>query len=394
MARNKKKSTSQQQRKRQQKEQRRSARKERQGPARSLASQAGTPKLSPFPELADYLNASANHGDIEAVIGLAWDSGDLLEEAEFDDIYVEPIAAVGALIKNAEAMGYGPDILNVGDEAVDEEVRNELMDKLWRQLVTPTLRRRLIDGLSALRKRLHSADEQALRRTAAAVQFLLEADRTDDLTPHLGFTRNLLIRGLDAGFTLVGTGTEIADIEKEGKPLSPNAFLERLTASEQGVNLEKMIADSPGLQKYLNKQIEQTQEEGLKATFTGELPLHLFTSTEIDPVLAMVRSAFSPGDARRADSRARSKVMGELIPQLLTYLAPLMTPARLAQVRRDLAARVQEAMQTDSKWLAFLSLKQNDFADLETFVDEQPFLVAALIGQVALLLYEEDAQAE
>lgn len=392
MARNKKKSTAQQQRKRQQKQQRRSARKERQGPARSFAGQAGMPKLSPFPELADYLNAGSSHGDIDAVIDLAWDSGDLLDEEEFDDIYVEPIEAVGALIKTAEAMGYGPDILKVGAAEVDEEVRDELMGKLWQQLVTPTLRRRLIDGLATLRKRLHRADEQEMRRTAAAVQFLLEADQSNDITPHLGFTRNLLIRGLDTGFTLVGTSMEIEEIEKEGKPLSPDAWLERLSTSEQGINLEKMITESPGLQKYLNKQIEQTQEEGLKATFTGELPLQIFTPAEIDPMLALVRNAFSASDAQRSDSRARSKVMGELIPQLVAYLAPLMTPARLDQMRTDLAARVQEAMQTDSKWLAFLAMKQSDFAEVDTFADEQPFLVAALIGQVARLLYEEDQQ--
>lgn len=392
MARNKKKSTAQQQRKRQQKQQRRSARKERQGPTRSFAGQGDMPKLSPFPELADYLNAGSHHSDIEAVIDLAWDSGDLLEEAEFDDIFIEPIEAVGALIKTSEAMGYGPEILNVGDEEADQEARDELMGKLWQQLVTPPLRRRLIEGLAALRKRLRRADEQEMRRTAAAVQFLLEADRTDDMTPHLGFTRNLLIRGLDTGFGLVGTSMELGEIEKEGKPLSPDTLLERLSTSEQGVNLEKMIAESPGLQKYLSKQIEQTQEEGLKATFTGELPLQLFTPTEIDPVLTMVRSAFTAVNARQGDSRVRSKVMGELIPQLLAYLEPLMTPARLTQLQTDLAARAQEAMQTDSKWLAFLAMKQSDFAEVETFVDEQPFLIAALIGQVALLLYEEDQQ--
>lgn len=397
MARNKKKSTAQQQRKRQQKQQRRSARKERQGVSRSFAAPtAGSPKLSPFPELAAYLNTNTGHSDIDAVIEIATDSGALVDEEEFDEIFLDPMEAVGTLIQTAEEMGYGPDILTPVETDEQADTRDELFSRLCRQLLTPTLRRQLIDGLAQLRNRLRAPDEEEMRMEAAAVQFFLEADRTDTVLPHLGFFRSFLSRSLEAGFTLMGSSMEIEEMAEAGQSISSDTLMERFTNSEWGAEVEKRLESSPGFRKYMDKQVDQIYDDGLRATFTGELPLNLFTPEEMTPAVELVRNAFDMEEARKGKKRDNSHVMKALIPQLLDYLKPLVTPTRVQQIEATLAERVAEASQIHSTRLPFLDLKRSAFAEADAAEIEQGFLVAALIGQALQILsseLDEDEQA-
>lgn len=385
---NKKKSASQQQRKRQQKLQRRSARKQRQGPTRSFVPSPSfaPPNTTALPELAPFFSADPSEEKMLRLIEFAVDSVELLEEPEFDEVFIEPLEAVATLIKTAEAMGFDPDTF--GDMMADSEseTSEELLAKLCQQLLTPVVRRKLLNGLTNLRQRLQSPATVELRRRAAAVQFILETEEMRIVVPLLGFVRVQILNAIEAGFTLAGAALELEGVEEQEGALSLEAFQERLGKSEWGANLEQTMEQSPALRRYLDNQIDQMAEEGLKATFTGELTLNLYTTAEVAVVLQMARTALA-----KQQVGSVVQIMAPLIPQLTAYIGQLFTPERLAQLRMDLAALAASPVYAATKWAPFLHIKQADFDEEDAIDNEQRFLVAALLGQVLPILNAEHA---
>lgn len=343
-----------------------------------------------LPELAPFLDNGGSTANMMAMMELAIESGELLEEPEFEQVFIEPIEAVSTLIKVAEEMGLGPEILREEVTEEEDEARDALVSKVCQQLLTPALRRQLLEGLRDLRKRLGQSAEQTLRQQAAATQFILETDETGDLVPVLGLVRSLVLRSVDAGFALTGAAMEMEEAADQEGPLSLEALQEHLTHSKWGANLEKAVEQSPGLRQYLENQIDEMYEEGVKATFSGELALNLYTPDEVAVAVQMAEKAFAAQEESQAAEGAFKTIMGDLIPQYTGYIEQLFTPERLTQLRQDLAAAAADPTRVEAKWAAFLRIKQKDFAEDDAIDNEQRFLVAALLGQVLPLLRDEE----
>jgi hypothetical protein len=390
MAPKKKKSTSQQQRKRQQKQQRRSVRKQRRGTSRTdMPTHSFTPpNITGMPELEPFFGNSADADNMIALIKVAVDSMELLEEPEFDQVFIEPIEAVTRLLSIAEAMGFDPDTFGDIMEHGEDETNEEVFNELCRQLLTPELHRKLIEGLSNLRRRLPMPAAVEKRRRAAAVQFFLETEEMSMVVPLLGLVRALILNAIEAGFALAEATFQVEKLEEQERTLSLEAFQERLLESEWVANFEQMLEQSPALRRYMENQVDQMYEEGLKATFTGELTLNLYTPDEIAPVLQVVRTASAEQD------ESIKEVITTLFPQLAEMVVQLFTPERLAQLRRQLAALIADPAYATSKWAPFLHIKLEDFAEDDTIDGDQRFLVAAFMGQLLPILNAEQEDDE
>jgi len=105
----------------------------------------------------------------------------------------------------------------------------------------------------------------------------------------------------------------------------------------------------PGLQRYLEKQVDKLWEEGETAIFDGELDLELFTTEELEAgaeifntVMAETETdeSAASADSAKALFTEKSKT---LLAQLETYLVERFTPERLAQLRARLQTIMDEA---------------------------------------------------
>ncbi|MCL4298948.1 MAG: hypothetical protein KJ077_24640 [Anaerolineae bacterium] len=335
----------------------------------------------------------------ENLFWLLADSGDLAEEPEFNEIFTEPLVTLPTYISVAESLGVAtPDELDKLPEEEQADKKAEILEETSRRLLTHELRQEIIEAVDRLRLRWKKDGKRAEAARAAGLQLTLSDRKSTAVWPMIGLVQAIVLRSLGAGFELVGvTMDEEEDDGNDDESLA--ALYEKLQDPGVDQKLEQAIKKVPGLQNYLEKQVDKIWEEGETAIFTGELYLELFTDEELEAGVEIFKTAMAEretGDNEAAEDtaeKALSRVGEALFSQLDIYLAQRFTPERLEQLRTRLRTVLDEA-DYPAKYFSFVKMLADAMADEAAAENEKGFLLRALLGEIRAVSAVEDEEAE
>ncbi|MBE7552963.1 MAG: hypothetical protein HS126_17970 [Anaerolineales bacterium] len=335
----------------------------------------------------------------ENLFWLLADSGDLAEEPEFKEVFTEPLVTLPTYISVAESLGVAtPDIMDELPEEEQADKKAEILEETTRRLLTNELRREIIEAVDRLRLRWKKEEKRAEAARAAGLQLTLNDRKSTAIWPMIGLVQAIVLRSLGAGFELVGvTMDEEEDDANDDESLAD--LYEKLQDPGVDKKLEQAIKKVPGLQNYLEKQLDKIWEEGETAIFTGDLYLELFTDEELEAGVEIFKAVLS---AETTDENAPSEGPAEasipqksrnLFSQLDLYLAQQFTPERLEQLRTRLRTVLDEA-DYPAKYFSFVKMLADAMADEEAAENEKGFLLRALLGEIRAVSVMEDEEAE
>ncbi|MBE7473548.1 MAG: hypothetical protein DPW09_09215 [Anaerolineae bacterium] len=324
----------------------------------------------------------------ENLFFLLADSGDLIEEAEFEAIFAEPLVTLPTYISVAEKLGFpSPDDLFNLPEEEQSEKKAEIMEETTRRLLTDELRQEILVALNGLRLRWKKEGQRAEAARAAGLQLILNDRKSKGLWSTIGLVQAIVLRSLEAGFELVGvTVDEESEEADEDRPLSD--LYKRLNEPEVTGKLEEAIKKVPGLEDYLDKQLDKIWEEGDEALFRGELNLGLFTTEELEAGAKIFNQVMreQAEDEKAADSTKEQTQ--KLFTQLNAYLVELFTPERLEQLRARLHTILEEGVYP-GRYFSYVKMMTEAMAEEDAAENERPFLFKALLGELQTTLIDE-----
>ncbi|GIK36731.1 MAG: hypothetical protein BroJett011_05640 [Chloroflexota bacterium] len=335
----------------------------------------------------------------ENLFWLLADSGDLAEEPEFREIFTEPLVTLPTYISVAESLGVAtPDIMDELPEEEQADKKAEILEETIRRLLTNELRREIIEAVDRLRLRWKKEEKRAEAARAAGIQLTLSDRKSTAVWPMIGLVQAIVLRSLGAGFELVGVTMDEEENDANGDESLADLY-EQLQDPGVDKKLEQAIKKVPGLQNYLEKQLDKIWEEGETAVFTGELYLELFSDEELEAGVEIFKAVLS---TETTDANAPSEGPAEasipqksrdLFAQLDLYLAQRFTPARLEQLRTRLRTVLDEA-DYPPKYFSFVKMLADAMADEEAAENEKGFLLRALLGEIRAVSVSEDEEAE
>lgn len=334
-----------------------------------------------FPGVAD---PSAPLLSIEPVLRILAGSSALVDEAEFEEIIVDPMLSMVTFVAAAEEMGHDPDDLLKLPEEEREDVHVDILVETIRRLLTEDLRQQIRDGLDRYRLRLKRAgDRQEVAKAAMLLSFLDE-DAGDEVWAMVGLVQAIFQRSVYIGFELAESGVEMMDAADAGE--EPVAMLERLTQSRVGRKAESLLKRVPGLSKYLSSQADVAWDEGMKAIFTGDLYLELYSKEELAAGLEMFGQMMDDAVAEaRADGRGAVVLSQEKAQDFVAlvgrYVGDLFTPERLDQLRARLDAALRSRAFGED-WFPFVYMLKQYVDKPDAAENERQFLVNAFLGEL------------
>jgi hypothetical protein len=348
-----------------------------------------------FPEIGD--SAASSISTAERLMMTLMDSGDMVDEPEFEEIIVDPILCMETFANVVQELDIEPESLDELPDEEREDAQMTIREAITRRLLTDELRRDIINGLNDLRMRLkRSGGEREEVARAAALQSFLGGDTGSEIWPMIGLVQAIFLRSLTIGFELMEVATEIAETTDSSE--SDVALTEKLARSSVGKKAADLLKKVPGLGGFLDKQADKIWEEGVDAVFKGELYLELFSPEELEPGFKVFGTVFGRDIAEETDTpeSLSRKVSGEdvetVVSKLGEYIADLLTPERLDQLRARLNAILKDPAYA-GKWSAFLHMLAGYLMDEDAVENEKQFLIQALIGEMAFVtaaFQEED----
>lgn len=317
----------------------------------------------------------------ENLFFLLADSSDLVEEPEFQTIFAEPLITLPTYISVAEKQGFPSpdDLFNLPEEKQDEK-KAEIIEETTRRLLTDELRQEILAALNGLRLRWKKEGQRPEAARAAGLQLILGDRKSKGLWSTIGLVQAIVLRSLEAGFELVGAAVEEEpDETDEDGPLSD--LYKRLNEPEVTGKLEEAIKKVPGLEDYLDKQLDKIWEEGDEALFRGELNLGLFTAEELEAGAKIFNQVMreQAEDEKAADSTKEQTQ--KLFTQLNAYLVELFTPERLEQLRARLQTILAEGVYP-GRYFSYVKMATEAMAEEDAAENERPFLFKALLGEL------------
>jgi hypothetical protein len=335
-----------------------------------------------FPRIED---GPATPAMMQEMMMTIMESTDLIEEPEFEELILDPVRCVEAFIESGQELGIEPDELGELPEEELEDQQLDMLEMTTRRLLTPEVRRDIVERLDQLRLRLRrsAGNRQKVARVAALQSILSGAGKdVEEIWPAIGLVQALIQRGIEAGFTLfelTEEATREADLEEiEDAP----SLFERLSQSNVVRKTEGILKKIPGLGKFLEKQTDKIWDEGLDAIFEGELHLELYTEDELVRAMEIMRPYVPTVEAARSEKSEAFIERGKsLIFEIDAYVTWLFTPERLEQLRKQLNKLLKER-DFPEKYTAFVMMVAQRMADEEALEYEKPFLVKCLIGEI------------
>jgi len=336
----------------------------------------------------------------ENLFWLLLDSGDLAEEPEFKEIFSEPLVTLPTYISVAESLGVAtPDMLDELPEEEQEDKKAEILEETVRRLLNDELRREIIEAVDRLRLRWKKAGKRAEAARVAALQLTLSDRKSTAAWPMIGLVQAIVLRSLGAGFELVGVTLDDEEVDDTDDDESLAALYKKLNDPGMGEKLERAIKKVPGLQSYLEKQVDKIWDEGETAIFTGELYLELFSDEELEAGAEIFKAVMTekatdenaaPEGPTEAFIPQRSQ---NLFTQLDLYLVERFTPERLEQLRTRLRTILDEAGYA-AKYFSFIKMLADAMADEEAAENERGFLLKALLGEIRAVSVAEDEDTQ
>jgi len=324
----------------------------------------------------------------ENLFFLLADSADLGEEPEFQAIFAEPLITLPTYISVAEKLGFPSpdDLFNLPEEEQDEK-KAEIIEETTRRLLTDELRQEILAALNGLRLRWKKEGQRPEAARAAGLQLILGDRKSKGLWSTIGLVQAIVLRSLEAGFELVGvTVDEESEEADEDRPLSD--LYKRLNEPEVTGKLEEAIKKVPGLEDYLDKQLDKIWEEGDEALFRGELNLGLFTAEELEAGAKIFNQVMRTQAEDEEAAGSTQEQTQKLFTQLNAYLVELFTPERLEQLRARLQTILAEG-EYPGRYFSYVKMMTEAMAEESAAENERPFLFKALLGELQTTSIDE-----
>jgi hypothetical protein len=350
-----------------------------------------------FPLLDDPAAVSAD--GVEQLMMTLLASEDLIEEPEFEEIFIDPMHCVNTFVEVGQELGIDPEALGHMPEGEREEAQMNLLELTAQRVLTDELRQDILNALNNLRQRLKRAGKREKAAQAAALQSFLGESDSSELWTTIGLVQAIVQRSLTAGFELYEASMEVMDAGGLDEGETPLTLAERVARSSVAQKADTLLQKVPGLGGYLEKQADRIWQEGVDAVFEGDLYLGVYTSEELEAGFDILR-ATRAGDvtqeatAQEPATRAITQEQGKsLISRIDDHLTELLTPARLDQLRTRLNT-ILDGSDYDRHWVAFLVMLVEYMADEEAVETEKGFLISAFLGEMRAVAaaMEEDTE--
>jgi len=354
--------------------------------------------MLPLFPLVDDPSASPADG-VEGLMMALLASEGLIEEPEFDEIFIDPMRCVDTFVEAGEELGIDPQALSQLPEEEREGTQMNMLEMTTQRLLTDELRQDILDALSDLRQRLKRAGKREKVAQAAVVQSFLGESESSETWPMIGLVQAIVQRSLAAGFELYEASMEVLEAGDLDESDTPLTLSERLAKSSTAQKANTLLQKVPGLGRFLEKQADDIWKEGVDAVYEGDLYLGLFTSEELEvgfDIFLTTREAevAQEAAAQKPTESAITEEQGkDLITRVDDYLTELFTPVRLDQLRTRLNF-ILDSSDYERRWMAFIMMLVEYMADEEAVENEKPFLIHAFFGEMRALAaaMEEDVE--
>jgi hypothetical protein len=317
------------------------------------------------------------------------ESEDLVDEPEFDGIYVHPLQCAQAFVQVTEGM----DIEEEDFSALPEEERGELymdaMEELAGRLLTDDLAEEIVAALEALHQRAkQEGDARLAARAAALVSFLEEADEAEAWSS-VGVVLAIFQRSLDAGFELAEV---LAEAQEAGEiPVGEEGALpdwEELEDSPLDQALRAIVARYPGLTDFWIEEGDRSWEEGMEDLLNGELYLALFDEDEVWAGVEALGATMGAVLGEEAVIMEEvSEAAGAFVSAADDHLSSLLNPERVEGVKGRLA-EILEGGEYDVRRASFIEAYAEELELAESHRDRVDLLMPAYLGEIRRLAEE------
>jgi hypothetical protein len=314
-------------------------------------------------------------------------SGDLIEEPEFDEIFIDPMRCVDTFVEIGEELGIDPEAMGRLPEEELEDTQINMLEMTTQRLLTDELRQDILDALSKLRGRLKRAGKREEVAQAAALQSFLSEGESSELWSTIGLVQAIVQRSLAAGFDLLDAAWEAMEDADLDESATPRTLSQRVAGSAVAQKANTLLQKVPGLSGYLEKQADSIWQEGIDGVFEGDLYLGIFTPEELEAGLDTLRTTLEDDIMQEAgpqDSTTRvfTEEQGKsIVSRIDDYLTELFTPVRLDRLRKRLNT-ILDSSDYDRRWVAFIMMLADYLADEEAVENEKGFLFAAFFGEM------------
>ena len=312
--------------------------------------------------LAGFGRTSNAEADMSAYLSALLDSDWMIEEPEFEAIYLSPVHLTGRYAEAATAAGFDPDSFRALEEDERSEKHLDFLTRAISEMLDEGTRKEILDALDALRERLlEEGEREQAARTGLVLDFLEQKDNVRAWAT-VGVIIALGQRSLAAGFALTGAtrGTDDAFTE-DGTELIPE--------------VQAVLEQYPGLVQFLAVDRDRVWEDGLQSLFLGDLWLDLFREDELQPRIAAWKRAVELDEAGEEEERDAQ------IEEISRYATGLLQTGRIRQILDRLMAVLDSGtLGTDHE--AFVGMVVSALIDEETVVEGVRALLAAFFGEL------------
>ena len=315
-------------------------------------------------------------------------SDDVVDEPEFESIFVSPLDCVNTFVEVGEELGVDP--ASLAELPHDElaEIQLLIMEGTIGRLLTDELREEILKALNDLRLRLKRAGKPKEAAKAAALHSFLSEMRTSESWAMIGVVRAVFSRSLEVGFQISEAAEEGMESEEAGE--SRPSLLQRFSQSGLSAKVDALFGKIPGLKGYMERQADHIWDEGMAAIYAGDLYLELYSFEELEGGLKILitvhdddRKAAAPEEPHVG--RLTHEGMKALKLRLDSYIAELFTPGRFEHLSARLNAVMEESV-VPRRWGSFVVLLIGYALDEDAWGHlMQGFLPHALLGEMRVV---------
>lgn len=255
-----------------------------------------------------------------------------------------------------------------------------------RQLLTEEWCQDVLKGLNDLRLRPRRSGDKEKTAQVATLQSFMREDKSRATWPMIGLVQAIFHSSLMAGFEMIEASMEV--MGPDGVESTDASLIDRLMQSNLAQKADRALEKVPGLKKYLEKQADQRWKEGLEAIRAGSLYLELYSLEELTGAIEVLATliGYDSAEEMTAQDRPPPEIPKEVgkayLAQLESYIAELLTPARLDQLRGRMDAVLGDPA-FKGEWLPFVVMLREYLQDDNAVQNEMGFLIRALFGEMS-----------
>jgi hypothetical protein len=307
----------------------------------------------------------------ESFIMAVAESGILADEPELVAIYANPGDAIRAMFKAVQQVGMTAE----GELSTDEEDQIKMQELVARKLLTKEFRKQIKEGVDNLVRRLEQ-EKNPLIIQASAAQIVMNSAKKVETWMLIGLVSEIVRRSVEAGMRLTQ-----ASLPDDFDP--DHDQIESLMTPENMASLQNILDDMPGLNTYIEQQVDHVWSEGLEKIIHGKLQLDLYSPDEVEFATARLQVVFGQINQDDEGDQAldhHSDLFADLVNGLRDYLTKKFDAARIDQIVQSLAARANDRRFSESD-RAFISLAHNRMQMEEAVNYESEFLIKTLLSE-------------